>query len=655
MGSNTRETVLIVEDNRGAALLHRKLLERAGFRIVIASSAAEALAHAAATPVDVALLDFELPDYEDGLKLYSQLKEGGHTFPVILVTGCSDEQTAIQALRAGVRDFIRKSDGYLELLPAAVERVLQQTQLERSLRQSEARLRALTDISLQFVWEAAADGSVVYANQRWYEYTGLTEEQTLGDGWTAVIHPDHRDRVQSVWQIAVEQRKDYTVEAPFRRADGEYRWHLARGTPIRDESDHLDKWIGVVVDIHDRKAAELALREKEAQLRQAQKLEAVGHLAGGVAHEYNNLLQAILGYAKFALEALPLSHPASEDLRQIEKIATRAATLTRQLLGFSRREVLRRANLDPNEQVVELLKMLRPLLGADIEVRTELSREVGMVNGDATLIQQMLLNLCLNARDAMPSGGRLTLETRSITLGSQSEDPDVLLPPGRYVLFSVSDTGSGIAPEARPHLFEPFFSTKEVGQGTGLGLAMVYGVAQQHGGAVSVDSEPNLGSTFKIYLPDVGSITRPAPAGEVQKGPEPGVAKVAETVLVADDEPFVRDVIVRALRRAGYQVLVATDGGEAIRLFEMHAAEIALALLDAVMPEAGGAEVARRIRQLRPDVPIVLCSGHDPDMHRAESTLRDELMFLPKPFNLETLLQTVRKALEGNVASWTAP
>ena len=363
-----------------------------------------------------------------------------------------------------------------------------------------------------------------------------------------------------------------------------------------------------------------AVEKKDEQLREAQKLEAVGLLAGGIAHEFNNLLQVIGGYAACASEGLSPQEPRYKDLQQVCTAADRAAALTRQLLGFSRRRTLQPENVDPNHLVADLAQMLRPLVGGRISVETVLREDIGTVYADPGELQQALLNLCLNARDAMPSGGKLLLSADTVILREAFWEPRFQIEPGRYVVFGVTDTGQGISAEVQKHIFEPFFTTKEVGKGTGLGLAMVYGVVQQHKGAIHVYSEPGKGAAFKVYLPSGGKDCEEEDIEEAVPAP-----RGRETILVAEDEPMVRSLAVRILEKGGYTVLAASDGEEALRLFQENRADISLALLDAIMPGLTGHEVYRHIRAECPAARVLFASGYDCETAQSGFILQEGL------------------------------
>jgi signal transduction histidine kinase/CheY-like chemotaxis protein len=390
------------------------------------------------------------------------------------------------------------------------------------------------------------------------------------------------------------------------------------------------------------------LANRDAQLRQAQKMEAIGTLAGGVAHEFNNLLQAIQGYTRYAMDGLDAESDSFKDLQQVLGASDRAATLTRQLLGFSRRELLQMADIDPNSLVRGLVKMLRPLIGEQIKIELLLGENVGSIHADVGHVEQMLMNLCVNARDAMPHGGQLSIKTEDLTLLDAYCDYHGDIQPGRYAMLAVADTGCGMPADVKAHVFEPFFTTKEVGKGTGLGLAMVYGVVQQHHGAIRVYSEPGIGTTFRIYLPTVDHASTAATtvSCKLTRGG-------TETILVAEDEPLVRELTERMLRRAGYHTIVATNGEEAVQLFEENMGCVSLALLDVVMPKMGGREAFQRIKAIKPAMRVVFCSGYDPEMTEVGFVLDEQFRLVQKPFDPDSLLATIRETLDEEICVLT--
>jgi signal transduction histidine kinase len=435
-----------------------------------------------------------------------------------------------------------------------------------------------------------------------------------------------------------------------------YRLHDARGNttgvlaafaryPLAEEDD---AFLSNLAETTSKVIIDHAAGE---EFRQSQKLEGIGQLAGGIAHEFNNLLQVIGGYSRCVMDELPPDGPRHADLAQVVKAADRAAALTRQLLGFSRRSAIQPKCTDANLVVHDLAKLVQPLIGEHIALKLVLGADVGNVYADAGELQQALLNLCLNARDAMGaategrSGGTLALKTERVFVSEPLWDRQFELAAGPYVVFSVSDTGCGIPRDIQSRIFEPFFTTKEVGKGSGLGLSMVHGVVRQHKGAVHVYSEPGMGSTFRLYLP-------PADGQAVEpRRPEPVHLPLGnETILVAEDDPTVRKITIRTLKDAGYSVLAACDGEEALEMFQQHRDAVALVLLDVVMPRISGHEAQQRIHELAPSTKMVFCTGYDRETAGGDRRLGEHVPLIQKPFTAQALLSVVREVLDAPAA-----
>jgi signal transduction histidine kinase/CheY-like chemotaxis protein/HAMP domain-containing protein len=448
----------------------------------------------------------------------------------------------------------------------------------------------------------------------------------LGDDRTAMLHRvlEHRQALVDVELLRAAQRNggaDRQLRASF------FPIIVAEGPPMA---------IGMFV------AETTERRGLEAQLQQAQKMEAVGQLAGGIAHDFNNLLTVITSYGAMVMADLPRESPHATDVQEILNAANRASSLTRQLLAFSRRQVLQPNVLDLNALTGNLEKMLRRLLREDIQLVTRFDPSLALVNADAGQLEQVIVNLVVNARDAMARGGRISIETSNVMLGEGYGPMHANATPGPYVLLSVSDTGKGMDKATQAHIFEPFFTTKPVGQGTGLGLSTVYGIVKQSGGYVWVYSETDRGTTFKIYLPAVSDPPNVAEA-EREMAPEPRGGP--ERILLVEDEPNVRRIARRILERNGYTVLEASNGVEALRVMERRQEPIALVLTDLVMPEMGGRELASRLRIVSPTSRVLFMSGYTEDAVLRQSVMEPGSIFLDKPFTFDTLIRKVREAL----------
>ena len=433
------------------------------------------------------------------------------------------------------------------------------------------------------------------------------------------------------------------VDVEYIKKDGTKRFFESSVALIKNAKGEGTGFRGVARDITEQKRAEGEMASLQEQLRQSQKMEAIGKLAGGVAHDFNNILTVIKGYSQISLNELQEADPVKEHIEEIQKASDRAADLTRQLLAFSRRQILEMRVLDLNTVIRDMDKMLHRILGEDIEFVTILYGDLEKIKVDRGQIEQVMMNLAVNARDAMPDGGKLTIETASVELDGNYARTHAVAIPGRYVMFSVSDTGVGMTPEVRERIFEPFFTTKEMGKGTGLGLSTVYGIIKQCDGYIWVYSEPGQGTTFKIYLPRV--------EGEEdaidQKIDRWSLYRGSEIILLAEDDPLVRNLAIRILRASGYIILAAANGEEALRIAQGHTeGKIHLLLTDVVMPQMSGKELANRLKVLRPEIKVIFTSGYTDNAIVHHGVLEQGVNFIQKPFTVEGLTKKVREVLD---------
>jgi PAS domain S-box-containing protein len=529
---------------------------------------------------------------------------------------------------------VRNDRGEVYRIAGVVSDITERKRADEALRVSEGRARALFDTVHLIVLGLDAHGSVDYVNPFFLQLTGYTREETLGQPWIERFLPKgQQDHMLGVFLDLVEQGFHPHYQNSIVTRSGEERMIAWNNTVLRDAQGRPTGTLSIGEDITEQ-------HRLEEQFRQAQKMEAVGRLAGGVAHDFNNLLTVITSYSALMLEDLGPTDPRREDLNEILRAATGAAGLTRQLLAFSRQQVLEPRVLDLNEVVGAAGKMLQRVIGEDVELVTVLSPDLGWVKADPGQIEQVIMNLAVNARDAMPDGGKLTIETANAELDDAYARHHPPVSPGEFVLLSVSDTGIGMDELTRARLFEPFFTTKEKGKGTGLGLATVYGIVKQSAGFIWVYTELGHGTTFKIYLPRVHEdpvAAQPAASTEVRG---------SETIVVAEDAEGVRAVVQNVLRRNGYTVLPAPDGQTALDLVATHPEPIHLLITDVIMPGMSGRQLADRLREMRPGLKVLFVSGYTDDAIIRHGMLEPGIVFLQKPFTPESLTRKVREVLD---------
>ena len=524
--------------------------------------------------------------------------------------------------------------------------VTERKRAEEELIKSERTLRRIFEMLPVGLWFADREGTLVSGNLAGIRIWGgepyvSREKYKIFRGWRL---PQREEIAPDDWALARTIRDGVTIVdelLEIEAFDGQKRIILNSTAPVQDDDGTILGAIVVNQDITDRRHTEEERERLEHQLRQAQKMEAVGQLAGGVAHDFNNLLQVILGQVEI-LQSEPVEDPSlAEPLEEVRHAAERAANLTRQLLAFSRRQIIQPINLDLNELIEGILKMIRRVIGENIELHFLPGNRLGVIHADKGQLEQILMNLCVNARDAMPNGGALTIETENVIIGKAYCRDHPWATEGRYVLLSVMDTGHGIDEAIQAQIFDPFFTTKGMGHGTGLGLATVYGIVKQHNGLIQVYSEVGKGTAFKVYLPIVER-----PAEEVGPKIPDLIVGGTETILLAEDEDMVRNLVCRMLKTAGYTVLSAYDGEDAIQVYEENADRIDLAILDVMMPKLGGREVMDRIRVRCPHVRFLFSSGYSENAIHTNFVIKEGYNLITKPYRKSELLRAVREVLD---------
>ena len=535
--------------------------------------------------------------------------------------------------------YTERDLGFLASVGAQIAVAIERKRAEEELRAAETKFRTLVEQlpTITYIAEFGAAGQWSYVSPQIESLLGFSPTEWMADpkAWMKQLHADDRNRVLGDEERSQHSGESFCSEYRLLTRDGRVLWCRDEATVMRNQAGERTFMLGVIYDITER-------RQLEGQLRQAQKMEAVGRLAGGVAHDFNNLLMVISGNIEMILKRIGPGEPLRKNAEQVSKASEKAASLTHQLLAFSRKQVLQPEVLDLNAVVGDMGKMLRHLISENIELNIVSGESLGPVKADQGQVEQVIMNLVINARDAMPEGGKLTIETAKIILDESYARRHAGVQPGKYVMIAVSDTGMGMDAETQAHIFEPFFTTKELGKGTGLGLATVYGVVKQSGGWTWVYSEPGRGTTFKIYLPQVeeavSSIARSKADGALPLG--------AETILLVEDQDGIREITSEFLRSSGYTVLEARDGTEALQVTEQHQGKIDLLVTDVVMPKMGGPELADRLAAFRPSIKVVYMSGYAEYARDNNRLANRDKVSLQKPFALDTLARKVREVLD---------
>jgi two-component system cell cycle sensor histidine kinase/response regulator CckA len=637
--------VLHLEDSpRDAEVIHHKL-EVDGVRcdIVLANSKDSFEAALVRESFDLILSDYNLPGY-DGTAAIERAQERQPDTPVIVISGSLGEDEAVKCLHIGATDYLLKQR--LDRLAPAVQRAIQEAEERRRRKEAEQALlereRRLSSVyetvsdSLFYV-DVEEDGRYRFTsvNQAFVSTTGLDHNQVVGKRVDEVIPEPSLTLVLEKYGEAIRERRvvrwEETSEYPNGRLTGEVSI-----APVFDDAGSCTHLVGAVHDITER-------QRLEAQFRQSQKMESVGQLAGGIAHDFNNLLTVIIGMAELGLAQLREGDQLHEDLQEIRRAGERAAAMTRQLLAFSRKQILQPQVLNLNTVVAGMETMLRRLIGEDIDLVVVPTEGLGSVKADPGQMEQVIANLAVNARDAMPQGGKLTIELQNVEIDEQyARQHSVAVQPGPCVMLAMSDTGVGMDAVTRGRIFEPFFTTKGPGKGTGLGLSTVYGIVKQSNGFIWVCSEVGQGTSFKIHLPQVAEVV-----GSKRQSPTIASAHGTETILVVEDVGGLRSLAKRMLESLGYTVLTATDGEDALRLLEDYRGPVHLVLTDVVMPGMGGRTLAERFGRTRPEMKVLYMSGYTDDVILRHGVFDEGMPFLGKPFTVVDLTLKVREVLDS--------
>lgn len=606
--------VLLVEDNPGDARLFAELVKetRAGqWKLTHVDRLASALDRLGQQAFDVILLDLSLPDAE-GLDTLIRAHTEAPKVPIVVLTGHDDEALAVKAVRAGAQDYLVKGRVDGDLLVRSIRYATERGRAIEALERREEHYRSLIENSMDLISILNLDGTIRYASPSHERLLGYPLDALVGKNVIAFVHPEDKPRVQTALNVGTKER---TIECRVRHFDGSWR---VLESFARDLS-HVAGVSGVVLnarDITERK-------HLQEQLHHSQRLEAVGRLAGGIAHDFNNLLMVITGYSNMLLDGMLPGDPARKDLEQVVKASERATDLTRQLLAFSRRQGVRPSLVDVNMLVQDMDRMLRRVLGEDIQLVANLAPAVKTVHADAGQLEQVILNIAVNARDAMSAGGQLTIETRNVETSG-----------GEKVAISIIDSGVGMDPATLSRIFEPFFTTKE--HGTGLGLSTSYGIIKENAGELRVESAPGVGTAFHIELPVAEQSQEPVRSSDDRRVP-----RGTETILLVEDEDAVRRVVEAMLKRHGYQVLVSASSEDAVTVAEQHRGPIHLLITDMVMPGMSGRRMAEALTERRPNMKVLFVSGY------GDANTQNGAYFLQKPFSAGELAIKVREVLSN--------
>ncbi len=668
--------ILLVDDNPGNLNLLEHILTGAGYQVRSASDGELALRSIKVELPVLILLDIKMPGI-DGFEVCRRLKENEETssIPIIFISVLENERDKVKAFQAGGVDYINKPfhpeevlarvrthltlhQAQLNLEKTVKDRSMQLEQINlklqqqikghvltmNALRESEERFRHLITNTPDIVWQTDEQYIFVYVSPQIEKIVGYKPEDLIGRSSFTYLAPETIDTTRELFQRIIETKKtSFSFEAKWIDKKGQSVILESRVTPVYRSDGSCNGFMGIDRDITDRKIAEQQKEKLQAQLLQAQKMESIGRLAGGVAHDFNNMLGVIIGYTEMALMDIEPSSVLYDQLREILQASQRSAELTRQLLAFARKQPVSPRLINLNETMSGMLNMLRRLIGEDIELIWLPGHDLWKIFLDPSQLGQILANLVVNSRDAISGIGAITMETGNVTLDNLYSASCPELISGEYVLLTVSDTGCGIKKDIMEHIFEPFFTTKETGCGTGLGLATVYGIVRQNNGFIDVYSEPGNGATFKIYLP---RHEENALHGTQKRNGE-NIPKGKETVLICEDEEFILNLCKNSLTRLGYLVITAKSPKQALVMAKNHNGPLDLLLTDVVMPEMNGKELMGELQNIRPDIKCIYMSGYTAEIIAHKGVIEEGVNFIQKPFSVYELAQKVREVIDA--------
>lgn len=603
------------------------------FQIVLAKAVSDAVPESVYESVDALLLGVPSLD-TTGLARVTELHSRFNSLPILALIPAGEDRLALKVLEAGAAEYLVKETLTRELLQKAVKYAVERTRSEIAVRQSEHRFHELFENAKDILFTVDLEGNVTSLNKSAEEVMGWSRSEALQLNLKSLVAPEHLNLCSQMMQRILNEEPLQHFEISMLRKDGRKVLLQASARLIYSNGEKHGIQ-GMARDVTER-------RQLETMVQQSQKLEAIGRLSGGLAHDFNNLFCVISGHTELLTEQMEPTHPALKNLAQIKRAVDSASSLTRQLLAFSRKQVFHPRILDLNAVVVDIKTMLGRLVGEQIEFSTSLHPSLGNVRVDPVQLEQVLVNLVLNARDAMSQGGRLIIETGNVDFEEGAGSKRPIVPAGKYAALSVTDNGRGMDEEAQSRIFEPFYTTKELGKGSGLGLATVYGIVKQSGGFIWVYSELGQGTTIRVYLPRVDSSSAPllpgSPHSEVRQG--------SETVLLVENADSLRNLAKELLKASGYAVLDADSGREALRIASSFSGPIHLLLTDVIMPGMGGKQLAEQLISLRPATRVLYMSGYSNDGIVQSGILESGALLLEKPFTREILLRKVRQVLD---------